>query len=94
MVIGLPMPFGMTATVDRLRADADAYWTLFRSRRQIRNVYTLLLMMITALALFACCWLALHLSKQVTQPVGGAGGRHGLNRSRRLCASGEGITYR
>jgi len=69
VVVGLPMPFGMTATVDRLRADADAYWTLFRSRRQIRNVYTLLLMMITALALFACCWLALHLSKQVTRPV-------------------------
>ena len=69
VVVGLPMPFGMTATVDRLRADADAYWTLFRSRRQIRNVYTLLLMMITALALFACCWLALHLAKQVTRPV-------------------------
>ena len=69
VVIGLPMPFGMTATVDRLRADTDAYWTLFRSRRQIRNVYTLLLMMITALALFACCWLALHLAKQVTRPV-------------------------
>ncbi len=69
VVVGLPTPVGMSATVDRLRADADAYWVLFRSRRQIRNVYTLLLLMITALALFACCWLALHLAKQVTRPV-------------------------
>jgi two-component system nitrogen regulation sensor histidine kinase NtrY len=29
----------------------------------------LLLLMMTSLALFACSWLALHLSKQVTKPV-------------------------
>ncbi len=69
VVVGLPTPVGMSATVDRLRADANTYLILFRSRRQIRNVYTLLLLMITALALFACCWLALHLAKQVTRPV-------------------------
>ena len=69
VVVGLPVPFGMSATMTRLHSAADAYWTLFRSRRQIRNLYTLLLLMITALALFACCWLALHLAKQVTRPV-------------------------
>lgn len=69
VVVGLPLPFGMTATMARMHTAADAYWTLFRSRRQIRNLYTLLLLMITALALFACCWLALHLAKQVTRPV-------------------------
>lgn len=69
VVVGLPVPYGMQATMTRLNDAADAYWRLFRSRRQIRNLYTLLLLMMTSLALFACSWLALHLSKQVTRPV-------------------------
>ena len=69
VVVGLPMPYGMAATMMRLRASADSYWQLFRERRQIRNLYTLLLLMMTSLALFASSWLALHLSKQVTKPV-------------------------
>ena len=69
VVVGLPMPFGMAASMARLRAAADAYWTVFRSRNQIRSLYMLLLLMMTCLALFASSWLALHLSKQVTKPV-------------------------
>ncbi len=69
IVVALPMPNGMAATMERLRADADSYWTLFRARRQIRAVYMQLLLMITSLALFASTWLALHMSKQVTRPV-------------------------
>ncbi len=69
VVVGIPMPYGMTATMKRLRSAADAYWTVFKSRNQIRNLYTLLLLMMTSLALFASTWLALHLSKQVTKPV-------------------------
>jgi hypothetical protein len=69
VVVGLPMPFGMAATMARLRKNADAYWALYRERRQIRDLYMLLLMMMTSLALFASSWLALHLSKQVTKPV-------------------------
>lgn len=69
VVVGMPVPYGMPATMARLRSAADTYWTLFRSRRQIRWLYTVLLLMITSLALFASSWLALHLSKQVTRPV-------------------------
>lgn len=69
VVVGLPMPYGMSATMSNLRAAADAYWTVFRSRNQIRNLYMMLLLMMTSLALFASSWLALHLSKQVTKPV-------------------------
>ncbi len=69
VVVGLPMPYGMSATTERLRKAADDYWRLFRSRRLIRNTYMWLLLMMTSLALFATSWLALHLSKQVTQPV-------------------------
>ena len=69
VVVGLPMPFGMTATMAHLRKDADAYYVLHSERRQIRDLYMLLLLMMTSLALFASSWLALHLSKQVTKPV-------------------------
>lgn len=69
VVVGLPMPFGMTATMARLRKAADAYWVLYSERRQIRDLYMLLLLMMTSLSLFASSWLALHLSKQVTKPV-------------------------
>jgi len=69
VVVGLPMPHGMADTMSSLRAAADTYWALFRSRRQLRNLYMLLLLMMTSLALFSSSWLALHLSKQVTKPV-------------------------
>lgn len=69
VVVGLPMPHGMASTMTRLRSAADQYWTLFRGRRQLRNLYMMLLLMMTCLALFASSWLALHLSKQVTKPV-------------------------
>jgi nitrogen fixation/metabolism regulation signal transduction histidine kinase len=69
VVVGLPMPFGMAATMTRLQKRAEAYSTLYSERRQIRDLYMLLLLMMTSLALFASSWLALHLSKQVTKPV-------------------------
>jgi two-component system nitrogen regulation sensor histidine kinase NtrY len=69
VVVGQPIPAAISATSTHIRAAADAYWTLSRERRQIRNLYMVLLLLTTGLALFACCWLALHLSKQVTRPV-------------------------
>ena len=69
VVVGLPIPHGISAASMRLRTSAAAYWTLFRERRQVRNLYTFLLFLTTILALFACVWLALNLSKQVTRPI-------------------------
>jgi two-component system nitrogen regulation sensor histidine kinase NtrY len=69
VVVGLPMPFGMAAIMTRLQKRAEAYSVLYSERRQIRDLYMLLLLMMTSLALFASSWLALHLSKQVTKPV-------------------------
>jgi two-component system nitrogen regulation sensor histidine kinase NtrY len=69
VVVGLPMPYGMSATMAGYRKAVDDYWRAYRERRQVRNLYMLLLLMLTSLALFACSWLALHLSKQVTKPV-------------------------
>jgi len=69
VVVGIPTPFGMTATKIQLDKAVDDYWTIHRSNHQVRNLYMLLLLLMTTLALFACSWLALHLSKQVTSPV-------------------------
>jgi two-component system, NtrC family, nitrogen regulation sensor histidine kinase NtrY len=69
IVVGQPLPFGMTTTMANLKKAADSYWAIFRARNQLRYLYMLLLLMMTSLALFASSWLALHLSKQVTKPV-------------------------
>jgi hypothetical protein len=69
VLVALPMPFGMSATMGRFQFAVDNYWNAYRQRRQVRNLYMLLLLMLTGVALFACTWLALHLSKQVTKPV-------------------------
>ncbi len=69
IVAGIPIPPGISATSRRLRNSADAYWTLYRERREIRSLYMDFLLLITALALFACTWLALNLSQQVTRPI-------------------------
>lgn len=69
VVVGLPFPQDIAAMNVRLRQAAQTYWIVFRERRQVRSLYTGLLSLITLLALFACCWLALNTAKQVTQPV-------------------------
>ena len=69
VLVALPIPTDISATTLRLRAAANDYWVLFRERKQIRSLYMGLLLLTTGLALFACCWLALNLSKQVTKPV-------------------------
>ena len=69
VVVGLPMPQGLSQTAMRIRSGADAYWKLFRSRNQIRTIFFLLLLLITVFVFFSSVWLALFLSKQITRPV-------------------------
>ncbi|HTZ88917.1 MAG TPA: ATP-binding protein [Alloacidobacterium sp.] len=69
VVIGLPMPSGLSATAQQIRTGADQYWALYRERRSIRSMYFLLLLLLTSLVFFASSWLALYLSKQITRPV-------------------------
>jgi two-component system, NtrC family, nitrogen regulation sensor histidine kinase NtrY len=69
VVVGLPMPYGMSSTVTHFQNAVDDYGNAYRQRRQVRYLYMLLLLMMTSLALFIVSWLALHLSKQVTKPV-------------------------
>lgn len=69
VVTGLPIPSGISETTREMRTAADHYWTSFRERRLIRGLFVMMLLLITGLAMFACCWLALNLAKQVTRPV-------------------------
>ena len=69
VVAGLPLPAGLSATVQDIRSGARDYETLYRARRRIRTTYLLLMFLLTTLIFFASSWLALFLSKQVTRPV-------------------------
>jgi hypothetical protein len=69
VVAGLPLPAGLSATVQDIRSGTRDYQTLYRARTRIRSTYLLLLFLMTTLVFFASSWLALFLSKQVTRPV-------------------------
>ena len=69
VVVGLPMPQGLSETASQIRIGATEYWTLFRSRNSIRTTYFFMLLLITTLVFFSSMWLALFLSKQITRPV-------------------------
>jgi PAS domain S-box-containing protein len=69
VIVGLPLPDGMSQRIADMLQGSRQYWAIYRQRRTIRNMYLLLLLMLTALIFFASSWLALHLSKQITRPV-------------------------
>ena len=69
VIVGLPLPSDVAVTTARLRTATANYWAIFRERRQVRALYTGLMSLVTVLALFACCWLALNTAKQVTRPM-------------------------
>jgi two-component system, NtrC family, nitrogen regulation sensor histidine kinase NtrY len=69
VIVGLPLPDGMSRRIGNMLEGSRQYWAIYRQRRTIRNMYLLLLLMLTALVFFASSWLALYLSKQITRPV-------------------------
>ena len=69
VVVGLPMPQGLSQTASQIRSGASEYWRLFRSRNSIRWTYLFMLLLITTLVFFSSMWLALFLSKQITRPL-------------------------
>ncbi len=69
VITALPMPQGLSQTTARIQASAADYWQLFNSRRRIRNMLFLMLLLITVFVFFTSVWLAVFLSKQITRPV-------------------------
>jgi two-component system, NtrC family, nitrogen regulation sensor histidine kinase NtrY len=69
IVVGLPMPVGLSSTVAQIRRGAEDYWAIYRVRNGFRRLFFSILLLLTALILFTSSWLALFLSKQITRPV-------------------------
>jgi two-component system nitrogen regulation sensor histidine kinase NtrY len=69
IIAALPMPQGLNYTMARIQAGAEEYWQLFRSRRSIRTMLSLMLLLVTVFVFFTSVWLAVFLSKQITRPV-------------------------
>ena len=69
VVAALPLPQGLSQSIDRIRRGSAAYWVLFRQRRQVRSDFFLLLLLVTAVVFFTSVWLAMFLAKQITRPV-------------------------
>ena len=69
VVAALPMPQGLSKTVQRIRSGASEYWQLFHSRNRLRTTFFLMLLLITVFVFFSSVWLAVFLSKQITRPV-------------------------
>ena len=69
IVAALPMPQGLNQTAARIRSGAAEYWQLYRSRRSVRTMLSLMLLLITVFVFFSSVWLAVFLSKQITRPV-------------------------
>ncbi|MGC9223241.1 MAG: ATP-binding protein [Terracidiphilus sp.] len=69
VVVALPLPHGLSQTTAHIRSGMAEYWQLFRSRREVRTTFILMLLLITVFVFFSSVWLALFLSKQITRPV-------------------------
>ncbi len=69
VVVALPLPAGLGRTTVSIADGAREYWAVYRERRAVRSTFLLLLTLVTTLTFFASSWLALFLSKQITQPV-------------------------
>jgi len=69
VVVGLPLPAGLPATIAHIRQGTADYLALGRSRRGVRSTFLLVLTLLTAVVFFGSSWLALFLSKQITRPV-------------------------
>jgi PAS domain S-box-containing protein len=69
VVVGLPMPQGLSQTAVRIRSGANEYWRLFRARNQIRTIFFMALLVITVIVFFCSVWFAHFLSRQITQSV-------------------------
>jgi two-component system, NtrC family, nitrogen regulation sensor histidine kinase NtrY len=69
VIVALPVPQEMSQTAMSINSGTKEYWQLFRSRRSIRTIFFLFLLLITVFDFFFSVWLALFLSKQITRPV-------------------------
>lgn len=69
ILVGLPMPREFTQAIGQIEQSQQGYLSLAMERKRIRLTYMMLLLLLTAVVLFAATWFAVFLSKLVTTPV-------------------------
>ncbi len=69
VITAIPLPPSFDATMNQIGESQRNYQALGSNRKALRRTYILLLLLITALVLFAATWLSLFISKLVTRPV-------------------------
>jgi len=69
VVVAIPLPASFDATMQQIAESQRNYQELGTAGKAVRRAYILLLLLITALVLFAATWLSLFISKLVTRPV-------------------------
>jgi two-component system nitrogen regulation sensor histidine kinase NtrY len=69
VIVGMPLPPTFIETEKKIEESQQHYQGLAAARKSVRRTYILLLLLITALVLFAATWLSLFISKLVTRPV-------------------------
>lgn len=69
VIVAIPLPGTFDATMERIAESQRNYQELATAGKAVRRAYILLLLLITALVLFAATWLSLFISKLVTRPV-------------------------
>ena len=69
VIVAIPLPSSFDATMLQIAESQRNYQELATAGKAVRRAYILLLLLITALVLFAATWLSLFISKLVTRPV-------------------------
>jgi hypothetical protein len=69
ILAAIPLPREFSQTVHQVEASQQRYFQLSGERRQVRQTYMGLLLLLTMMVLFVTTWLALFLAKLVTRPL-------------------------
>ncbi|HEX6466767.1 MAG TPA: HAMP domain-containing protein, partial [Terriglobales bacterium] len=69
ILVALPFPASLDAAMRKIEQDQRMYQALGRSRKQVRSLFMMWLLLITIVVLFVATWLSLFVSKLVTRPV-------------------------
>src|SRR5262249_18960670 len=69
VLVALPLPKSFVATLAKMDASQGRYEQLRSARRQLRQTYIQLLLLITAAVLFAATWLSMYLARLATRPI-------------------------
>jgi len=74
IISAIPLPESFAVTMGQIAESQRSYQELGNAGKAVRRTYLLLLLLITALVLFAATWLSLFISKLVTRPVAALAG--------------------